>query len=250
MNEDILKIFNGVDLSEEVKNKISSLIETTVEERVEQKTQAIEEEIENKYAKLAENYSEYVFTEMQSKTDEYISEEVIPNVAKYVSYAAKEYVSENKVELESQVKVNLAESFLSGISNVAEGFNVEVPVGSENIIAEAEQKNADLQNRVDQLVGQNEKLQETISESKRQSIFEAVSDEMTETRKERFKEASAKITFIDESQFKDALTELKESFVPHKKDEQITENKDEVAVDETVTESKSNSYMTNLFSRI
>lgn len=245
MNEDILKIFNGVDLSEEVKTKIASLINSEIEDA----KQKAEEEAEEKYAALAEQYSQYVVAEMEDKAEQYINEEFMPAAMKYINYAAKEFMAENKLAIESGIKVQLAESFLSGLSNVAEAFNVKVPEGAEDLLAEATKQNKDLQSRIDQLIDQNNQLQESIKQSKKDTLIELVAEGMTETRKEKFAQAAAKVKFVNEDQYKEALIELKESFVPTDKKENKQEQLGEQVDVDTVIAAK-NSWLDSLVGQV
>ncbi len=110
MNEELKKLFEGSELSEEFVGKVASIVEAAVEER----TAQIEETTSAKYQALSDDYAAYVVAEMEDKTAQYIETEVVPVIEKYLDYSVTEFMTENKMVIESGVKVELAEGFLAG----------------------------------------------------------------------------------------------------------------------------------------
>ena len=218
MNEELKKLFEGMELSEDFKTKFSEVYEARIAEEKEAIKEEAETAAEEKYSAISEDYAEYVVSEMETKTDEYIQNELIPVVERYIDYAAKEFVNENKPEIQAKTKVELADKLITGFTGLAESYNVKVPEGQEDAVAKLEEKLKEADKRLDAALAESEKLQETIVESKKDSLIGSIVEGMTETKKERFSESAKKIKFIDESQFKDALEELKESYTPSKPD--------------------------------
>lgn len=235
MNEDLMKIFTGMDLTEDTKTKISGIFEARVAEEKEAAKKEAEEEAEikaeEKYEKLSESYAEYVISETEEKAEAYINEEVLPNVSKYVSYAAQEFMKENEIAIASGLKVQLAESFLTGMTNLAESFNVSLPENAEGPLGKLQDQLDEANKKIDSLINVNLELNEAVTNAKKQDVIETVTEGMTETRKEKFILEATKIKFLNESQYQEALDELKESFTPSKQEidtpiKQINEKSD------------------------
>lgn len=222
----IEKLMEGTELSKEAQDKVSELFESALSE----KEEVIRAETEAKYEKLAEQYGEYVKAEMESKADDYISEEVVPMIEKYMDYATQEFMKENEIAVESGVKVELAESFLGGLSSIAEKFNVEVPAGKDDYLTEMEGKVEDMQKRFDAVLEEKNSLEASIIEGKKEKIIESKASDLTESQKEEFVGVAEKVSFHSDEQFERAVEDLYESYFPAGKSEEsdsITEKLDE-----------------------
>ncbi len=251
MDNKVLELFEGVELSEAAKEGIVALFETSVDAKVEDKTQGLEESIEAKYKTHAEEYAEYVLAEMEEKTQKYIKEEVMPAVDKYLTYAAKEYVSENEVAIESTTKVKLAESFLTGVKAVTESFNVEVPEGQDDVVTEMQKQLDSMEKRFEDQLDESAKLETEIVAYKRAGIVNALAEDLTESQKEKFFTAVEKVEFIDESQYTESAKHIFTSYFPTEDNagtvtETVITPVEEIVEDET----NKNSYLDNLLKQI
>lgn len=220
--KDIKKIFEGADLSDEVKAKVAEIYEAQIEEETQKITLRLEEEIEAKYASTAEDYSAYIVSEMEEKQEKYITEELVPSVDKYVEFAISEFVKENKVVLESSAKVELADKFLTGFSGITEAYNVVIPEGKDDQVDILTSKLDEANKTIDGLLTSTKEMKSLITKESISKIISKVSGDMTETQKEKFAESCSKIKFIDDKQYTNAVSELKESYSPSKEDEADT----------------------------
>lgn len=231
MNDELKKLFEGSDLSDEFKTKVTEIFEAAVAELVEKE----KEQIEESYAEKAEQYSKYVVAEMEAKTDEYIQTELVPVVEKYIEYAAQEHFKETEALVESQLKVELADKFLQGFAGIAESYNVEVPNGAENIVENLQEKLDKMQERFDELLEEKNALEGELVLNKMSAIVDAKVVDLTESQKEKFFEASAKVKFKNEEQYADAIADLYESYFPSNVEDKanhqsLTENTDTTTV--------------------
>lgn len=247
MNEDLQKIFEGMELKEDFKQKFEEIYEARINEELETIKEQAEAEAEEKYSALAEDYAQYVVQETEDKMEAYLNEEVMPTIEKYLDHVAQEFVNENQLVIESETKVELADKFLSGFSQIAEAYNVEVPAGQDDIVAKLKSNLAEANDQVERLLSQNVQLKEQIEVDTKSDIVDAIAEGMTETQKERFFESCVKVKFHNETQYKAAIQELKESFAPVKDKETLKEDKS-IETKETLTEK--DSYLDSIFSRI
>lgn len=247
MNEDLQKIFEGMELTEDFKKKFEEVYNARIQEETKSIQEAAEQAAEDKYSALAEEYSEYVVSETEEKMDQYLNEEVIPAVERYMDHVAQEFVTENKMVIESETKVELADKFLSGFSQIAEQYNVTVPEGQDDVVSDLKGKLAEANETVDRLLSKTEQLKEQVETNTKSDIVDSVAEGMTETQKERFFESCAKIKFHDESQYKAAVQELRESYSPEDDRSTLKEEK-ETDVKEQIKES--DSWLDGLLSRV
>lgn len=225
MDKELEKLFEGSDFTQEFKDKVKEIFENALAAREAQ----ITEEVEGKYEKLSEDYAEYVVTEMEDKTQQYLEEEVMPMVEKYLDYATGEFMKENKIAVESGTKVELAEQFLTGMVGIAESFNVKVPEGQDDYIKEMQDKVDAIQARFDTVLEEKNSLEDQIKQDKMDRIIEAKAKDLTESQKEKFEKVAQRVKFQDEEQFVSSIDELYESYFPAQsvKEEGLEELKEE-----------------------
>lgn len=217
MNEGLSKLFEGEDLTQEFKDAVHGVFENAVDERAQEK----EQEIKDYFTQVSEDYASYVVKEAEDNVDVYIKEELVPMVEKYMDYSVSEFVSENKMAIESGTKLELAENFLSGLSGITESYNVQVPEGKEDYISEMEQKVNSMQEKFDRALSQVNSLKEEINEKDMDSIIESKSVNLTESQKEKFTKVAKRVNFQDSDQYSSAINELFDSYFP------VKENKDD-----------------------
>ena len=133
--EDVKEIFGDDEtITEEFLEKTSIIFEAAVMARVKAETVRIEEEM-----------TEYVDEQVEQRL-----EEVEDNVDKYLSHAANKWLEENQVEIESEVKVELAESLLKGMTELLEVHNIQIDDEKIDLVKEAEAKNEELSKQLDE----------------------------------------------------------------------------------------------------
>ena len=232
----IKELFENTELSEDVKLKVQAVFEDRIAEETEKFQMQLQEQeqcIIEEYNKKADDYSEYLKEEYESKAQEYIESEVMPMVEKYIDYAVSEFIAENKIDICGQLKVKMADKFLSDLSALVESYNVIIPESGDSVIDKIEDAN----NTISKLLDQKSELESTITEMKKKKIIDVVSSGLTETQKEKIVKSAGRIEFIDEQQFETALKYIKESYKP----ESI--NQDSVVI----TESRDDQWLDRLF---
>ncbi len=102
VKEDINEVFAGEDLTEEAKEKFSTIFEAAVSARVSLEEARLEEEFE---AKLDEAVEE-------------VKEEITTKVDQYLDYVVESWMEDNKLAIESTVRADIAENFMEGLYNL------------------------------------------------------------------------------------------------------------------------------------
>jgi hypothetical protein len=196
----IASIFEGEELSEDFRNKMTVVFEAAVNEEVATKTQGLQEELE---AQLEAQLSEAVESKMSS---------VVENVDKYLDYVIGEWMVENKIAIESGIKVEMAESLMSGLKDLFQEHNVEVNEETFDVVASLESQVTDLEDKGNAVVNENIELQRTISAMKAERVFEGMTEGLSENQIERFKVLSEKLDVEDLEDYTSNLVVIKESF--------------------------------------
>ena len=196
----VASIFEGMDLSEDFKNKLSVVFEAAVNEQVTEKVETIREELEGKLE-----------TEL-SEADETRMTEIVENVDKYLDYVVDQWMEENKIAIEAGIKVEMAESLMNGLKDLFTEHNIEVDEETFDVVSGLEQQVSELEEKGNELVKENIELTKTIAGMKAASVFEEMTEGLSENQKERFKVLSEKLDVEDLDGYAENLRVIKESF--------------------------------------
>lgn len=249
------QLFEGSDLSQDFKDKVQGMLDEAINEEKQKQDSLVEarvaekvQEIEETYTQYGEQYGEYIKEEMEEKMDNYLKEEVIPTISKYIDNVADRYLSENKLQVESGLKVELAEKFFGSILEAAEAFNVDIPENT-SLVESMEEKLEKANKTVDELVTEKEQLASELVEMKKADIVDEVSAkaDLTESQKERFQVACEGVKFVDQDQYTSTIEELVESYNGSSK--KINEDKEEEQKD-TITEDNAEDWYSKLFAKL
>lgn len=224
VEESIATMFEGTDLSEEFKSKVSLVFETAVREatnaKVNEAVATLEEEFDNR---LVDTVNEAI-------------EEITENLDSYLDYVVEQWMEENKVAVESGIKVEMAESLMDGLRDIFSSHNIDIDEETVDVVAGLEEQVGELQEQTNEAINENISLAKEIAALKAERVFEAISEGLTVSQKERLKSLSEKLDNEDLDAYETDLGTLKESFFKTKKTQVISEEtEDEVITEETET---------------
>lgn len=219
IDESIESIFEGMDLSEEFKNKVTLVFEAAVNEAATKKADAV----------IAEA-TEALEAEMQESVNSAI-EKIVENLDSYLDYVVEEWMKENEVAIETGIKVEMAESLMAGLKSLFEEHNIEIDEETIDVVAGLEEEVEDLKKTANEVITENVNLAKQIAALKAEKVFEEMTEDLTITQRERLKVLSEKLDFENIEEYSSDLQTLKESFFSKKKT--VTE---EVAEEEIITE--------------
>ena len=215
VEEDVNALLAGEELSEEFQEKARTIFETAINAKV----ATIREELETKYA---EKFAEEVASAKESLAE---------RVDSYLEYVADEWMSENQLAVEAGLKADMTESFLSGMKSLFEEHYVTIPEEKYNVFESMVEKLDDMETKLNEQIEKNITLNGRLSEATAEGIFESVSDGLASTQKEKLASLSESVEFESESQYREKLEMLKESYfsgkAPVAKSETLSEGVDQ-----------------------
>ncbi len=223
--ESFASLFEGMELSEEFKGKLSLVFEAAVHEAATAKTAEIAASLEEEFAvKLEESVSEAM-------------EEVVENLNNYLDYIVSEWMEENAVAIETGIKVQMAESFMEGLKELFYEHNVEIDEETIDVVADLEEEIASLKEEVNKTINANIELSETVAKLEAGRVFDELSEGLTTSQKERFRVLSEKLDCADLDSYTSDLNTLKESFFKTKEpvltESVVDEEENEIILEET-----------------
>ena len=183
-------------LSEAFRSKASSLFESAV------KTKLAEE-----VSRIEENYQ----TQLEEETTKMASS-LSEKVDSYLSYVVKTWMEENKVAIESGLRTEIAENFISALKNVFTESYIEVPQGKENLVDTLNKNVASLEEQLMKATESNMKLNESVNALKRDQILAEASVGLASTEAVKLTTLAEGIDFEDAESFSKKVQSVKESY--------------------------------------
>ena len=214
MEDDVNALLGGEELSEEFKAKAKTIFEAAINAKVAEIRATIEEEHE---ARIAEEIAEE-------------KEALQERVDSYLEYVSDEWMEENQLAIEHGLKTELTESFLSGMRSLFEDNYVTIPDDKYDVLESMVEKLDDMETKLNEQIEKNIGLNKRLSESVADGILETVSDGLASTQKEKLASLAESVEFEGETEYREKLETLKESYFPGKtstaKTETLTEGED------------------------
>lgn len=198
VSEDVSALVNGEEISEEFKEKASTIFEAAVKSKLRSEVERIESA---KVQEVAEEVNR-VQTELTEKVDA------------YMGYVVEEWMKENEIAIERGLKGEIAEDFISGLKSLFEEHYIDVPDEKYDILGSQSEKIDGLEAKLNEQIEKSAELKKQNNQLVRESVFAEVSSDLADTEAEKFKSLAEDVDFTDEDSFRSKLDTLKESYFP------------------------------------
>ena len=198
VSEDVSALTEGEELSEEFKEKASTIFEAAVKSKLRSEVERIESA---KTQEVAEEVNK-VQSELTEKVDA------------YMGYVVEEWMKENEIAIERGLKGEIAEDFISGLKSLFEEHYIDVPDEKYDILGQQAEKLDNLEAKLNEQIEKSAELKKQNNQLVRESVFAEVSSDLADTEAEKFKSLAEDVDFTDEDSFRSKLDTLKESYFP------------------------------------
>lgn len=195
LSEDIKALLESLELPEEFKTKAVGMFEAAIALRV---SDIKKEMFAVNEAKMDE-YKTSLATKIEEDTDTYVSE------------AVAKWIGENELQVKSNLKTQLAESFMANLLNLLESHYITIPEGKEDILETTLVKADALQVQLDEQVKANLELKESMLKVEKSLVVESVVKSLTDTQAEKIRQLSEGVTFDAKDSFQTKLEAIVES---------------------------------------
>ena len=223
VSEDVSALLEGEELSEEFQEKARTIFEAALRSKV-------EEIKEGMIAAYDEAYEERLVEEVTE-----IKSALTERVDSYLEYVAEEWVTENRLAIESGLKAEMSESFLSGMKSLFEEHYVSIPEEKYDVLESMVEKLDEMETKLNEQIEKNITLNSRLSESVADGIFDEVAEGLALSQKEKLASLAESVEFESAKTYREKLEMLKESYFSAKKTPKAqTENlSEEVDIDAT-----------------
>lgn len=171
-----------------------------------------------------------------------IQSSLVEKVDSYLNYVVENWMKENEVAVETGLRSEIAEDFMSALQVVFKEHYIEVPEGKANLIDDLADQVAELEEQLNKTTEDNIQLHEKSQSFERADVVRRQSSGLAVTEAERLASLVEDIDFDDAETFEMKVKTIKESYF----DKEVKESVDESDAlageqDNTLTESKSSS---------
>ncbi len=200
IEEDVNALLEGEELSEEFQEKARIIFEAAIVSRVAQIKESLEA-----------HYEERLVEEVQE-----IKEALAERVDSYLEYVADEWFAENTLAVQSGLKEELTESFMTGLKGLFEDHYVSIPEDKYNVLESMVEKLDEMETKLNEQIEKNVSLNKRLAESVADGIFDQVSEGLALSQKEKLASLAESVEFESEEEYREKLETLREAYFPSK----------------------------------
>ena len=224
VDDDVKALLEGEELSEEFQEKAKTIFET-----------AIKTKVEEVKANLEESYAATLVEEIDT-----VKAQLTERLDSYLEYVADEWVQENKLAIENGIKGEMTESFLNGMKQLFEDHYVTIPEEKYDVLESMVDKLDEMEGKLNEQIDKNVSLNKRLAESEADVILADVAEGLAVSQKEKLASLAENVEFESETDYREKLVTLKESYFPSGKTSAPKSNSEnlseEVSTDEVVSQ--------------
>ena len=196
MGEAVDEIFGGEDLSEDFKERAAVLFETVVLGKVNAEVERLEEEFSSKLDEQAE----------------LATEDLTKKVDAYLDYVAEQWMEENTLAVESGIRSDIAESFISGLKELFSEHRIDVPDEQVDLVAEMAEKIEALEASLNEQIDTNIEVSKELDEAKKSDVFDTLSEGLAYTQAEKLRSLTEGLEYVDLDDYSRKVEIIKENY--------------------------------------
>ena len=195
---DVKALLEGEELSEEFQNKAKTIFEAAIKSKLADVRESVKAE-----------YEEQLVEEVAA-----IKSELEDRVDSYLEYVADEWMTDNQIAVESGLKSEMTDSFLTGMKSLFEEHYVSVPEDKYDVIESMVDKLDEMEGKLNEQIEKNVALNRRLAESSADVVFGEVTEGLAASQKEKLATLVENVEFESEADYREKLVTLKESYFP------------------------------------
>ena len=196
VSADVAALVEGTELSEEFADKAKTIFEA-----------AVKAKISEEYDRLVEHFA--------AEFDKHFAEaksEMAEEVNGTVNYAIGQWVEQNQVAIDRGIRNEITEDFIAGLKGLFEEHYISIPDDKVDVVEGMSESIREMEERLDEQVKANVKLQNRLNETAKLNILNTVSEGLADTQKEKLAALAEGIEFVSEEEFSRKVSTIKESY--------------------------------------
>lgn len=207
----LTKVFEGTEIKPEFQDKFKTIFETAIVDALNQ------------------------FAPWRSEIVAEAAEQLVGDLDGYLRSQVEEWADKNALAIEQSARVDIAESFLSGLHQLFAEHYVDVPEDKRDVVEEIAKEYDDLAEAYDAQAEQLAETQSALEGLMRDMIVRSECADLTEQQIDKLTELSEGVSFDDPDTFSERVKTLRENYLGGKSGTTLVEHNDTV---EQATEKK------------
>lgn len=198
MAEHVNALLEGEDLSEEFQAKATTIFEAAVKAKLEEEVALLEQ----------------AYAETLEERVEEIMEELASNVDDYLNYVVEQWIAENEVAVESALRSELTEDFISGLRSLFAEHYIDVPEEEVQVVEELSSTVEELEAKLNEEIQRNVELTSMLAESRKVELAAQVCEGLTDTQTQKLLALVENVEYTDDETFVNKISTLRENYFP------------------------------------
>ena len=196
LSEDVKAMLNGTDLTEEAQERITTIFEAAVVSKVNEIIEdiAIETESDIEVSSLE------------------LEEELVTKLDSYLDYVVEEWMVDNEIAINSGLKNEMVEDFLSGLKDLFVEHYIDIPEEQVDVVEELVSKVDELESALNEETSKNISLNQTVKTYEKERIFNEQTQDLSDVQVEKLKDLSEGIDYSSKTDFVKKINTLKENY--------------------------------------
>lgn len=194
VSEHINVLFEGQDLSEEFKNKATTIFEAAVRSDVLETLGAILE----------------AATDLVIENDIHLTESYDEHINTALIAIAEGWADANAVGIQSRLKTEITEDFIHGLIKLMNDHNIMLPEEKVDVVEAMADEIMGLRNELNEQISVNIEMRSVLEESFKEAVVEKLTEGLTDTQASKMRNLCESIDFTDD--FETKAVQLRESY--------------------------------------
>ena len=196
VSDDVKALLEGTELSEEFAEKAKTIFEA-----------AVKAKLSEEHDKIVEHFAKEHEEKLAAAKAE-LSEEVNGTV----NYAVTQWLEENQLAVDHGIKTEITEDFMVGLKNLFEEHYISIPDDKVDAVESMAASIREMEERLDEQVKSNVKLQSRLNESAKVTILSTVCEGLADTQKDKISKLAETVEFVSEEDFTKKVSSFKEAY--------------------------------------
>lgn len=197
MKEHVDALFSGEKLSEKFKLKATAIFEGAVTSKLLELAEVLQAQKEKQLAEALE----------------LVTESLVERIDSYLGYLAESWGEENELAIESGLRTELAENFITQLKTVFVENYIEIPEEKVDMVAELSETLASKEDQLNEEFKKGAELRRLYNEQVKVNLIHDITEGLTGVQKDKIGQLAEGVEFINAKDFAGKLEVLTESYI-------------------------------------
>lgn len=188
----------GEELSEEFKTKATSIFEAAVIARVNSEMEKVTSRLEEENIQQLQEFK----TSLVEKVDGYLN------------YVVEQWMEENQLAVDSGLRTEIAEDFITGLKGLFQEHYIEVPEEKFDVLEELQTTASELEDKLNEEIEKNIAASQELAALKASLILGEQSKDLAATEAEKLRKLVEGVEFENEDLYREKISVIKENYFP------------------------------------